>query len=672
MGFFSPWFLAGMLAVGLPLWLHLLKRHRNEPMKFPSLMFFERSIQSSVKHRRLMYLMLLAFRLAILVLLALAFANPFIKRPPSVTSAGGYVRVIAIDRSFSMRAGDSLERAKREALGALSGLGGNDRAQVVSLASRTEILTPATRDRGELQSAIASIKPGDSRASYGELSQSLRQLTESARQNLEVHFFSDLQKSGLPPGFNDLKLPTGTKLVVHEIAPSSTANWAIDNVIAPRQVGDPKRLRVQATVAGYGTSAARKSISLWINGRQAAAKLADVPANGRATVEFLGADVPYGWTRAEIRVDGSDALDADNIWHFALERADARRLLFVREPRQTRPGFYFRNALEASGASNFSVEEVDPGQAASLELARFAFVVLNDPGSVPEKLEDNLKRWVSGGGRLLIAAGPATAAAGKVPLLEAVVDESRYAARSGERFLTVIRPDATHPVVRVSDRFEGVKFFQAIKVQPAKLRVVARLSDDTPLLVERPYGEGRVLFMASGLDNIANDFPIHPSFVPFVEQTALYLANAEERPTTVVVDSFVELRSGGSKDRAASVEVLDPKGDRALTLEESVKAQTIQVSREGFWELGRPNARRELISVNADRRESDLSTLPKETVEIWKNMGSPATNTGGGGEEGDGIERPWSFWWYLALLLLIAAAAESVFADRYLKVERSS
>ena len=671
MGFFSPWFLAGLLAVGLPLWLHLLKRHRNEPMRFPSLMFFERSIQSSVKHRKLMYLLLLALRLAILALLALAFANPFIKRSASASAAGGYLRVIAIDRSFSMRAGDALERAKREALGQISGLGGDNRAQVIALSGRTEILTPPTREKGELQAAILSVKPGDSRASYGELAQALRSVAANSKQNLEVHFFSDLQRTGLPPGFNDLKLPAGTKLVPHEVAPGSIANWAIDNVIAPRQVGDPKRVRVQATIAGYGTPAAKKSISLWINGRQAAAKLAEVPANGRATVEFLGLDVPYGWTRAEIRVDGSDALEADNVWHFALERADARRLLFVREARQARSAFYFKNALEASGAANFSLEEVEPGQAGALELNRFAFVVLADPGVLGEKFDDNLKRWVSGGGRLLIAAGPLTAGQPKVPLLDATVDESRYAARSGERFLTVIRPDATHPVVRTSDRFDGVKFFQAIRVQPAKLRVIAKLSDETPLLVERTYGEGRVLFLASGFDNIANDFPLNPSFVPFVEQTALYLANAEERATTVTVDSFVELRSGGAKDRAISVEVLDPSGQRALSLAESVKAQTIQVVREGFWELGRSNARRELVSVNADRRESDLSPLPKETVEIWRNMGSPTS--GAPGEAGeDGQEKPWSLWWYLALLLLIAAVAESVFASRYLKVERSS
>jgi hypothetical protein len=67
MGFFTPWFLAGAVAVGLPVWLHLLKKHKTTPLPFSSLMFFERRIQSSIKHRRLRYLVLFALRTALIL-----------------------------------------------------------------------------------------------------------------------------------------------------------------------------------------------------------------------------------------------------------------------------------------------------------------------------------------------------------------------------------------------------------------------------------------------------------------------------------------------------------------------------------------------------------------------------------------------------------------------------
>ena len=89
MGFFAPWFLAGIAAVGLPVWIHLLKKHRTDPRLFPSLMLFEKREQSSVKHRRLDYIVLFLLRAAMLVLLALlcAAALPVIAamgKPPPI------------------------------------------------------------------------------------------------------------------------------------------------------------------------------------------------------------------------------------------------------------------------------------------------------------------------------------------------------------------------------------------------------------------------------------------------------------------------------------------------------------------------------------------------------------------------------------------------------------
>src|ERR1700730_6957078 len=115
MGLFAPWFLAGVAAVGLPIYLHLLRRHSTTPRPFSSLMFFEPRTQSSIKHRRLRYLLLLSLRMALLVLLALAFANPFIMRSSAGAPSSRLV-LLVIDDSFSMRAGTRMNDAKRDAV----------------------------------------------------------------------------------------------------------------------------------------------------------------------------------------------------------------------------------------------------------------------------------------------------------------------------------------------------------------------------------------------------------------------------------------------------------------------------------------------------------------------------------------------------------------------------
>jgi hypothetical protein len=115
MGLLAPWALAGVLAVGLPVWLHLLRKHKTTPVPFSSLMFFERRTQSSIKHRRLQYLLLLALRAAVLALLALAFARPYLASRIAALAGGPKLTVLAVDNSFSMRDGDRLAQAKREA-----------------------------------------------------------------------------------------------------------------------------------------------------------------------------------------------------------------------------------------------------------------------------------------------------------------------------------------------------------------------------------------------------------------------------------------------------------------------------------------------------------------------------------------------------------------------------
>src|ERR1700685_4377332 len=108
MGLLAPWALAGLAAVGLPVWLHLLRKHKTTPLPFSSLMFFERRTQSSIKHRRLQYLLLLALRTAVIALLVFAFARPYLHWRLAALAGGPRLTVLAVDNSFSMRAADRL------------------------------------------------------------------------------------------------------------------------------------------------------------------------------------------------------------------------------------------------------------------------------------------------------------------------------------------------------------------------------------------------------------------------------------------------------------------------------------------------------------------------------------------------------------------------------------
>jgi len=667
-GFLAPWFLAGSLAVGLPIWLHLLQQHKTTPLPFSSLMFFEKRTQSSIKHRRLKYLLLFALRVALLILLALAFANPFINTSGAAAAGGKKLVVLAIDNSYSMRQGGRLDRAKQQAIEALSSVRGEDKGLALAFDSTVHLMNEATGDIPTLRGAIQAIRPSDARGSYAELARSLRSLTQSEKTPVEAHIFSDMQKSSWPSNFVDARVSEGTKLVFHPVAHRRLPNFAVETVNAPRRIYDPKKVRIQATLAGYGTEKVSKRVALVLNGKEIASKQVEAPAGGRASVEFLTLDAPYGMNRGEIRITPADDFPDDDHLNFSIERADPRRILFVHEQRNQRSVLYYQTALDASNEAAFTLEPVAVEQVANLSPSKYAVVVLSDIASLPGDFENALQKYVQSGGAVMVALGRMSALHNRVPVSGEAISEARYATREGERFQSASYVDPAHPIVGRPHQWDSVKFYQTIRVDPGKSKVVARLTDETPLLLEKKIGEGRVLVFTSTFDNISNDFPLHPSFVPFVAETANYLGGLEDGNANFTVGAFLELRA--TRAQGSTVEVLDPSGKRALSLEEAARAQTIALTQEGFYDVRRPSGRHELVAVNADRRESDLDVLPAETLTLWQNTGQGSVSAASGGEAG--TEKKRSFWWYVLLAALALAVAETIVGNQHLSVDKEA
>ena len=669
MGFLAPWFLAGAIAVGLPVYLHLLRRDTTTPRPFSSLMFFERRTQSSVHPRRLRYLALLLLRVALLVLLALAFASPYINRPFASASNEKLV-VLAIDNSFSMRAGSRLADAKREATELLAGESPLQRAQVVTLGSEVHALTQPVQDPLALRAAVQSVEPGDSRGSFAELARAVRSMQENVHGPIELHLFSDMQKSDMPASFSEMALPANVSLILHPVVKLPAPNWIVESVTAPGQVWDPKTTRVDAVIAGYQTPAATRSVSLVVNGKTIATRSVDVPPSGRATMEFTSLDVPYGFSRCAIRIDSADSLPADDQFLFAVNRSDPQKVLFVRDGSDSRSATYFGAALAASAEAAFRLDNTTPEHAEGTRLAPYVFVVLSDVSSLPSSFENDLLDYVRGGGSVLVATGTSSARLAHVPVFGNNITGTRDYSILPERFLNVGDVDGSHPSVAKSARWAGVKFYYAVAVDPGDSHVIARLSDQTPLLLEKKVGEGRILLFASGFDNLTNDFPLHPIFVPFVEQTARYLSGTELQGGSRLVDSFLELRT--AREQAVSVEVIDPAGHRPLSLEEATSAQSYQLTQAGFYQIRLANGRQDVIGVNPDPRESDLDVMPDDVLALWTATGGKESQQASGAPSGQPAHQnsPYSFWWYVILLALAVAVAESLVAGRYLTVRR--
>ena len=678
MGFLAPWFLGGLAALGVPVFVHLLRKHMATPRPVSSLMFYERGAQSSTRHRRLRYLMLFALRFSLVLLVALAFANPFVRRASA--SRNGRLLVIVLDHSFSMRAGTRFADAKRQALQTLAARPHEEMAQVIALGGQVELLTQPIIDESQLHAALESIQPGDGHADFGELGRAVRALAETVRGPIDLDLFSDMQRSAMPANFADMMLPQNVKLVVHPVVSGAAPpNWTVASVVAPAEIADPKdprESRLQAVIEGFHTPAATKQVSLVIGGRVMATEKVNVPANGRATVAFTPLDVQYGFNRCAVRIEGGDAFPDDDASVFTVRRSDPERVLFVHAASDSRSPIYFNAALASAAKTSYKVQAVASEQAIDLDPTRFAFVVLSNTLSLPSIFEHALAEYVERGGSVLIALGANAEPHAQIPLWGGRVETARNYASNGDPAY-VGQVDFSYPALeqaqpgRDNGGWAEVNFLSTALVDTKAARIAARLADGTPLLLEKQMGEGRVLLFTSGLGNLTNDLPLHPVFVQFVDRTARYLSGSARLSGSRLVDSFIQLRASAEPvGGVTNVEVVDPDGHRPLSLSEARSARSFRLQRAGFYQVRFANGRDAMIGVNPDRRESNLEAMPKDVMQLWSGSSGNETQQAAVPAAMQMKSHRVSLWWYVMLIALITAVAETALASSYMGTQR--
>src|SRR5262249_21559682 len=156
----APLFLFGLLAVGLPLWLHRFTRDTRTKQPFASLMLLEASQIHRSREHQLKYWLLLALRILLLLLLVLTFTQLMLPwRTPPLEAGNRVLHVIVLDTSLSMQQGDRWERAVKKARDLIDGLRPVDQAMLVTADSRVQVVRGPVNESAaaELRASLATL-----------------------------------------------------------------------------------------------------------------------------------------------------------------------------------------------------------------------------------------------------------------------------------------------------------------------------------------------------------------------------------------------------------------------------------------------------------------------------------------------------------------------------------
>jgi hypothetical protein len=664
----APWFLLGLAGLALPVWLHRFARKTEEKHPFASSMFLEPSQIRRSRRHELRYWLLLLLRLALLALLALAFAGPLWRSVIKPGQGSATLHVIVLDTSMSMQREGVWERAQERAQELIGQVRGSNRAMIVAADHRLRVLVQPkfAGDAGQLRAAVQSLAPGWSRLDYGALVAGSVAWGAGPGETVQLHVVSDLQQSASPLRFSDLAPPPGLKLVLEDVgAPSAggadapPANARIAGVREDPRTPGTVEVRIDGDALGG------RSLVVEVNGeaRERRALTAGMPALQRVA---LG-EVALGEHRLTARLEPADVLAADDAWYSLLRRVEPK-VLVVAADIDGDDARYFGAALQALERPRFDVETALPGSLATRQLADFAAIVISDAGVLNATTSEAVTKYVEAGGAVLMTLGARAAQQGTVPVSGAQL--ARGGARAaGDNPARISGIEQSHAELREAGAWLRIRFFRHVPVVPPEdARVLLTFENGSPLMLEQTLGAGRLLLFASPLDRQWNDLAIHPLFVRFVAEATAWLAGARfdaaSASVGMALDAAVLRRGGG--------QVFDPRGERSSMLGADEQGSQRWVPElVGFYEV-RGGGRSDFVAVNAEPRESLLTPLDEAGRERWLALQRPASEAGQAFGSTSASERFLPVWFWLLLAATALAFVEPLVANYHLRVQREA
>jgi hypothetical protein len=566
MSFLYPAFLFGAIAIALPIVLHLLRRDEAPEVRFSAVRLLRRSPVERARKRRLRDAVLLAMRVAALLLLAAAFARPYVQG-----AAPAPIRVVAIDRSYSMGGAARFGRALDLARAAIGEAGAIERVAVVAFDDRADVIAqPGARDAA--LAALTAIAPAFGATRYRPMIDAAADLGAAGPGRLVV--ITDLQASAWE-GESRSALPAGWELDVRDVG-APPPNVGVMSVAV-------HATRVVATLHNASGEARVGRISAAIDGR--VVSRGDYALRPGETGEVSMPVTAPAAGALTIAIEDPGGLAPDDVRHVALGSSDASKVLVVGDG--DRAGLYLSRALETSAGDEGAIDaEVVPGTRVSAmsaaEASNYPVVALLSTRGLDRQGRETLGAQVRAGAGLIVAASPdvepqvlASMGDWQPPLNITVQRDAR---------LTLSATDPRHPIFRpfgaLAANLGQARFEHAWKVAPEGWAVIARFSNGSPALLERPLEKGRVILFASDVDRRWNDFPLHPGFVPFAIESVRYARGdrntrreytVAEPPAGVRPEPGIHRRSDG----AVTVVNVDPAEGASPRMSADAFAQTV-------------------------------------------------------------------------------------------------
>ncbi len=396
MQFISPYFLFALLAVLIPIFIHLFNFRKYKSEYFSNVKFLKDILQKTKKESQLQHLIILLLRILAISALVFAFAQPFIPNKKLKLQKGNLVTLF-IDNSYSMESfsknGSFLKESVDAAKKIINAFSYNDDFVLVShdfSAKQSHIL-----NKDEILSELDNISVSPQTKTFSEILKFKDNIgVYSKKTNHFNYYLSDFQKSGFD--FSNLLKDSSFHYFV-PVQNEEINNISIDSCwfLSPVfKLGYQVTLNVR--LKNYSSEDVVKiPIKLYVNGTQKALNALDIKAGSYADCQMNYTISETGKQSCYVEINDAP-IHFDDRFYFVYNVSANSNILVINESNNR-----YINALYGKD-SVFNFTQLNVKQINYSIFKNSDLIILDQINQLSSGLQDELKKYIEAGGSVMI------------------------------------------------------------------------------------------------------------------------------------------------------------------------------------------------------------------------------------------------------------------------------
>lgn len=610
MNFLYPGFLFALLAIAIPIVIHLFNFRKFKKVYFSNVQFLKEAKEQNSSREKLKNLLVLLCRVLAIIFLVLAFARPFIPSGNKHNPGQRNVISIYLDNSYSMetvnKEGSLLDEAKRKAKEIARSYDINDQFQLIT--NDFEGKHQRLVNKEEFIQLLDEIKISPANKTLQQII-NRQQAGFSAGRNEICYLLSDFQNS-----FAGNKPLTANKDISYtfiKLNANSLPNISVDSVWSLSPVHQPGQAeKVVVQLRNYGDEpASGVALKLIINKQQKTISNVNVDAGKsvKDTLSFSG--LKSGWQKGIISIKDFP-LTFDDDLNFSFKVSNELKVLNI----SGNPTDKFIKTLFASD-SYFKLTEMPESNIKYSSFSDYSLIVINGLKEPSSGLAQQLKGYLQNGGSVVIFPDLDANSTVYTSFLNGLSLPAVQQLNSGPPIASSM--DLKNSVFK--DVFDQVpknidlplvnRYFSYAEQNTSTKENILQLPLNRFLFAKYTVGAGKIYLSSSSLDIKDNNLPKHPVFVPLMYKVAF--ASAKEQPLyyTIGLNNLLEsdkinlLANQSLKLVSDNFEVIP---EVRQTAGKTLLYVADQVKKSGFYELKKADSVLAVVAFNDNRTESDM------------------------------------------------------------------